>query len=76
MAKLRFDNGAIDVLELLDAEGTRLQAEDAFAQGRVRNALAVVSLYQSLAGGWLRYLPEEAAATRDRDAPLRIDPST
>lgn len=78
VAKLRFDNGAIDVLELLDAEGTRLQAEDAFAQGRVRNALAVVSLYQSLAGGWLRYLPQEAAATRTRDKgdPVPTDPST
>lgn len=64
VAHTRFDHGAIDVLELLDAERTSLQAEDAFAQGRVRNSLAVVALYQALAGGWPRYIPEESVAGR------------
>lgn len=62
VARLRHDNGAIDVLELLDAERSSLQAEDAHAQGRVRNALAQVSLYQALAGGWPRYVPDESVA--------------
>lgn len=57
MARLRFDQGSIDVLELLDAENARLQSHDAFAQGRVRSTLAVVSLYQALAGGWPRHHP-------------------
>lgn len=64
IARLRHDNGAIDVLELLDAERASLQAEDAYAQGRVRNALAQVSLYQALAGGWPRYVPDESVAAR------------
>ncbi|MEP6907904.1 MAG: efflux transporter outer membrane subunit, partial [Pseudoxanthomonas sp.] len=55
IARLRNDNGAIDVLDMLEAERVSLQAEDAFAQGRVRNTLAVVSLYKALAGGWPNY---------------------
>lgn len=62
VARLRYDNGAIDVLDVLEAERVGLQAEDAFAQGRVRNTVAVVSLYKALAGGWLRYVPNEATA--------------
>ncbi|VFR54320.1 RND efflux system, outer membrane lipoprotein CmeC [plant metagenome] len=62
MAKVRFDQGAIDVLELLDAENARLQAEDAFAQSRVRNTQAVVSLYQALAGGWPGQMPKDNLA--------------
>ncbi|RYZ73642.1 MAG: efflux transporter outer membrane subunit [Lysobacteraceae bacterium] len=62
IASLRFDNGAIDVLDVLEAERAGLQAEDEFARGRVRNTLAVVSLYKSLAGGWPRYVPRESTA--------------
>ncbi|VFR45301.1 RND efflux system, outer membrane lipoprotein CmeC [plant metagenome] len=64
MAKLRFDQGSIDVLELLDAENARLQSEDAFAQGRLRNTLAVISLYQALAGGWPNQLPAQSVASK------------
>lgn len=59
-ARLRFELGAIDVLELLDAERVRLQAEDAFAQARARNAQAAVSLYVALAGGWPMHMPVAA----------------
>ena len=62
IARLRYDNGAIDVLDVLEAERVSLQAEDAFAQGRVRNTVAVVSLYKALAGGWPQYVPEESTA--------------
>ena len=64
MARVRFEQGAIDVLELLDAENERLQAEDAYAQGRVRNTEAVVSLYQALAGGWPNHMPVDSVATK------------
>lgn len=62
MARVRFDHGAIDVLELLDAENARLQTADVLAQARVRSALAVVSLYLALAGGWPDHVPEESIA--------------
>ena len=34
LARLRFDAGAADLLEVLDAERTQLQAQDAFADAR------------------------------------------
>ena len=64
IARLRYDNGAIDVLDVLEAERVSLQAEDAFAQGRVRNTVAVVSLYKALAGGWPQYIPKESTASK------------
>lgn len=51
-ARARHEGGAIDVLELLDAERASLQAEDAHAQGRLRLAQANVLLFRTLAGGW------------------------
>ncbi len=64
IARLRYDNGAIDVLDVLEAERVGLQTEDEFAQGRVRNTVAVVSLYKALAGGWPQYVPKESTAAK------------
>jgi NodT family efflux transporter outer membrane factor (OMF) lipoprotein len=52
LARVRFDAGAVDLLDVLDSERTQLQAQDAFAEARVRSATALVDLYKSLAGGW------------------------
>ena len=52
LARIRYDAGASDLLDVLDAERTRLQAEDASADARTRSATAFVDLYKSLAGGW------------------------
>lgn len=60
-AKVRFDQGAIDLLALLDAENVRLQSQDALAQSRVGYTLAVVSLYRAMAGGWPEYVADEAS---------------
>ncbi|MFM5658068.1 efflux transporter outer membrane subunit [Aeromonas veronii] len=58
-ARVRFDNGSIDLLELLDVEKIRLQNEDALAQSRVQSNLAAVSLYRAIAGGWPEYIENE-----------------
>ncbi|KVT93349.1 RND transporter [Burkholderia ubonensis] len=52
LAHARFTAGAIDYYEVLDAERTLLQAQDAAADGRMRSADATVALYKALAGGW------------------------
>lgn len=44
--------GTIGVYEVLDAEREQLRAQDAFADGRTRTALAAVALFKELAGGW------------------------
>ncbi len=57
LARVRFEAGAIDLLEVLDAERTRLQAQDAFADARTRSVTHAVALYQALAGGWPSKVP-------------------
>ena len=57
LARVRFDAGAADLFEVLDAERTRLQAQDAFAAARTRSVNHAVALYRALAGGWPIVLP-------------------
>lgn len=64
LARVRFDAGAADLFEVLDAERTRLQAQDAFAEGRSRSASSAVSLYVALAGGWPQSLPQRKPVSR------------
>ena len=52
LARSRFSVGAIELFELLDVERTLLQAQDAYADSQTRSAIATVSLYTALAGGW------------------------
>jgi len=54
LARLRFEAGAVDLLDVLDAERTQLVAQDAFADARTRSATAAVGLYRALAGGYGR----------------------
>lgn len=57
LARLRFEAGAADLFEVLDAERTRLQAQDAFADVRTRSATSMIALYKAMAGGWPTRLP-------------------
>ena len=51
LAHIRFDAGAVDLLEVLDAERIRLQAQDQLADARTRSVVALVQLYVALGGG-------------------------
>jgi len=55
---VRFEAGAADLFEVLDAERTQLQAQDAFADARTRSVNSAVALYKALAGGWPERMPE------------------
>lgn len=59
LARMRFDAGATGLLDVLDAERTQLQAEDAFAASRTRTVTNAVSLYRALSGGWPQTLPQQ-----------------
>jgi multidrug efflux system outer membrane protein len=50
IARLRYREGVIDFLSLLDAERTQLQAEDAVAQAESEVYVAVITLYKALGG--------------------------
>ena len=50
IARVRYREGAVDFLALLDAERTELQAEDAVAQAEAAVFTSVVKLYKALGG--------------------------
>jgi outer membrane protein, multidrug efflux system len=50
LARLRFDEGASDFLQVLDAERTMLQAQDQLATGRTAATTRLVAVYRALGG--------------------------
>jgi multidrug efflux system outer membrane protein len=52
LARLRFENGAVDFLQVLDAERSQLEVEDNLAQSRADTATSLVAVYKALGGGW------------------------
>jgi NodT family efflux transporter outer membrane factor (OMF) lipoprotein len=52
LARLRYQFGVSDFLAVLDAERTRLIAEDLLADSETRTALTLIAVYKALGGGW------------------------
>jgi multidrug efflux system outer membrane protein len=50
LARLRFDEGASDFLQVLDAERTMLESQDRLAAGRTAATTSFVALYRALGG--------------------------
>jgi outer membrane protein, multidrug efflux system len=50
IARVRYQEGVVDFLALLDAERTQLQAEDAVAQAEAGVFTSVIALYKALGG--------------------------
>lgn len=53
LARLRFEGGVSDFLQVLDAERTLLDAQDRAVSGRIEAARALVALYRALGGTWM-----------------------
>jgi multidrug efflux system outer membrane protein len=60
LARLRFEGGVADFLQVLDAERTQLDAEDQLAQAHTDAATSYAALYKALGGT----RPMEASGTR------------
>lgn len=52
LARIRYREGAVDFLTLLDAERTLLDAEDAESVAQTALNTQVVAVYKALGGGW------------------------
>lgn len=52
LARLRYEGGIADFLQVLDAERTLLAAQDQLAQAEAEAAAAYVALYESRGGKW------------------------
>jgi len=61
LARVRFENGVVDFLPVLDAERAQLDAEDRLADTRTRAAMSLVAVYKAVAGGWPERLPQHTA---------------
>src|SRR5437899_8626829 len=55
LARLRFDEGASDLLQVLDAERTMLAAQDRLVAGRTAAATGLVAVYRSVGGASLSW---------------------
>jgi len=60
LAAIRYREGTVDFLVLLDAQRERLAAEDAQAQAEVDLYRGIVAIYKALGGGWQ---PDTVVAT-------------
>jgi NodT family efflux transporter outer membrane factor (OMF) lipoprotein len=52
LARLRFESGAADFLQVLDADRTRLAAEEHLARGRTDAGALLVTLYRAFGAEW------------------------
>jgi outer membrane protein, multidrug efflux system len=52
LARVRYENGASDFLQVLDAERTLLESEDRLARSRTEAGTSLIAVYKALGGGW------------------------
>ena len=52
IARIRYEGGMVDFLDVLDAERTQLLDEDRLAQSRTDAATSLIALYKALGGAW------------------------
>jgi outer membrane protein, multidrug efflux system len=52
LARVRYEGGESDFLDVLDAERTQLDAEERLAQARTDTATSLIAVYKALGGGW------------------------
>jgi NodT family efflux transporter outer membrane factor (OMF) lipoprotein len=65
LARKRYEAGAAQLLDVLDAERSNLQAQDAAAQARTRSFTGLIDIYRALAGGWPTQLPSKPVAVAE-----------
>ncbi len=62
LARVRYENGASDFLQVLTAERTLLESEDRLARSRTEAATSLIAVYKSLGGGWESAVPSSVTA--------------
>ncbi len=62
LARLRYDGGVSNYLEVLDAQRSLFNSELTLAQTNRDQLVALVQLYKALGGGWQEKVPDDPAA--------------
>ena len=73
LARLRFDNGYTDFIEVLDAERSLFQAELAQSNRQGAALASVVDVYKSRGGGWIDVADAKTPAAGARPPAERAD---
>ena len=68
IARLRYENGYSDYLELLDAERSLFTAQLSYTQTKGALHQSLISLYKAMGGGWIDSLVPAAGDGRDTAA--------
>ena len=68
LARVRYDNGYSDYLDVLDTERSLFSAELSLAAARGDTYRALVDLYRALGGDWIDYADGLSVAARDQGA--------
>lgn len=63
LSYLRYDNGDIDYLTVLDAQRQLFKAQLAYADTQARSFISLIEIYQALGGSWLNQADKEAQST-------------
>jgi multidrug efflux system outer membrane protein len=71
LARMRYDNGVSNYLEVLDAQRSLFNAELTLAQSNRDQLVALVQLYKALGGGWQE---KTAAGAPAQPAPAKAPP--
>jgi len=53
LAYLRFENGSVDFLEVLDVERARLATDASHSRARIEAATGLIAVYKALGGSWI-----------------------
>ena len=69
LARLRYDGGVSNYLEVLDAQRSLFNAELTLAQSNRDQLVAMIQLYKALGGGWREKPVEGGASARPAGAP-------
>jgi len=63
LARLRYDGGVSNYLEVLDAQRSLFNSELTLAQTNRDQLVAMVQLYRALGGGWQEHVPASSASS-------------
>ena len=77
IARLQYDQGALDFLSVLDTQRTLLDTENAFTQSKEALTQSLIRIYKSLGGGWEAYtLSDDAILVEASNTEIDLDHSS
>jgi multidrug efflux system outer membrane protein len=68
LAELRYDEGLVEYLNVLDAQRQLFDAQLAQAQAQGNHFLSLVNLYKTLGGGWVVEAEKLSQSSEEQDS--------